>query len=223
MLLSVLLFSIHCSRSACSDCCCFHPGRPPGMISVNKMFKQRWLAWEVTTRAFLLEGYSITANGASSMLNEYDMRKILVSYYVKVWSRLHFGHEHGGYVRATDIRYQGWAEEMFKTALGMWLHRIRFLDMAVILRNMKLHCNVLLYIFLSLCLRSTFNCNKRYNSIVSFIAIAIEGRAWVEAKKDVWQSLSLQRTSTGYCDHCVGALLESFPALKDKKKCGNCC
>eukprot|EP00117_Sycon_ciliatum_P031967 scpid4339/ scgid0624/ Pecanex-like protein 1; Pecanex homolog len=65
------------------NCCCCHPGHPPGMLSVNLMFQQRWLAWEVKARRFVLEGYSITANGASAMLNGYDTRRTLLSYYVK--------------------------------------------------------------------------------------------------------------------------------------------
>ena len=53
------------------------------MLSINAAFSQRWLAWEVTARKYVLEGYSITDNSAQHILEVYDLRKVLVSYYVK--------------------------------------------------------------------------------------------------------------------------------------------
>lgn len=57
------------------------------MLSVNAAFSQRWLAWEVTATKYVLEGYSISDNSAASMLQVFDFRKVLVSYYVKgvIW------------------------------------------------------------------------------------------------------------------------------------------
>ncbi|ENN80228.1 hypothetical protein YQE_03347, partial [Dendroctonus ponderosae] len=43
----------------------------------------RWLAWEVTASKYILEGYSISDNSVLSMLQVFQFRKILVSYYVK--------------------------------------------------------------------------------------------------------------------------------------------
>lgn len=54
------------------------------MLSINAAFSQRWLAWEVTAAKYILEGYSISDNSAVSMLQTFDFRKVLVSYYVKV-------------------------------------------------------------------------------------------------------------------------------------------
>lgn len=54
------------------------------MLSVNAAFSQRWLAWEVTASKYILEGYSISDNNAVSMLQVFDFRKVLVTYYVKV-------------------------------------------------------------------------------------------------------------------------------------------
>lgn len=54
------------------------------MLSVNAAFSQRWLAWEVTAAKYILEGYSISDNSAVSMLQVFEFRKVLVSYYVKV-------------------------------------------------------------------------------------------------------------------------------------------
>lgn len=73
------------------------------MCSLNAALSQRWLAWEVSAVKYVLEGYSISDNSAQSMLQVncfylnynafqdlyllylqvYDLRKILVSYYIK--------------------------------------------------------------------------------------------------------------------------------------------
>lgn len=54
------------------------------MLSLNAAFGQRWLAWEVTAAKYILEGYSISDNSVVSMLQVFEFRKVLVSYYVKV-------------------------------------------------------------------------------------------------------------------------------------------
>ncbi|XP_048708340.2 pecanex-like protein 1 isoform X8 [Caretta caretta] len=63
--------------------CCCEPGHIPHMLSFNTTFGQRWLAWEVLVTKYILEGYSITDNSAASMLQVFDLRKILTTYYVK--------------------------------------------------------------------------------------------------------------------------------------------
>ncbi|KAJ3589191.1 hypothetical protein NHX12_010038 [Muraenolepis orangiensis] len=62
-------------------CCCCEPGHLPHMLSFNAAFGQRWLAWEVAATKYVLEGYSISDNNAASMLQVYDLRKILITYY----------------------------------------------------------------------------------------------------------------------------------------------
>ncbi|XP_023689512.2 pecanex-like protein 2 isoform X2 [Paramormyrops kingsleyae] len=64
-------------------CCCCEPGHLPHVLSCNAAFGLRWLAWEVTTTKYLLEGYSISENNAATMLQVYDLRKLLVTYYLK--------------------------------------------------------------------------------------------------------------------------------------------
>ena len=64
-------------------CCCCDPGHLPRMLSINAAFKQRWLAWEVSAVKYVLEGYSISDNSAQSMLQVWDLRKVLISYYIK--------------------------------------------------------------------------------------------------------------------------------------------
>lgn len=64
-------------------CCCCEPGHLPHMLSCNAAFNLRWLAWEVMATKYLLEGYSISENNAATMLQVYDLRKLLVTYYLK--------------------------------------------------------------------------------------------------------------------------------------------
>ncbi|KAI5694056.1 hypothetical protein M8J75_010034 [Diaphorina citri] len=64
-------------------CCCCEPGHLPHLLSLNAAFSQRWLAWEVTTTKYVLEGYSISDISAASMLQVFDFRKVLISYYVR--------------------------------------------------------------------------------------------------------------------------------------------
>ncbi|XP_046503773.1 pecanex-like protein 1 isoform X6 [Equus quagga] len=63
--------------------CCCEPGHIPHVLSFNAAFSQRWLAWEVVVTKYILEGYSITDNSAASMLQVFDLRKVLTTYYVK--------------------------------------------------------------------------------------------------------------------------------------------
>jgi hypothetical protein len=51
-----------------SGCCCCEPGSLPGMLSFNTAWTLRWLAWEVTTTKYVIEGYSITDNSAVNLL-----------------------------------------------------------------------------------------------------------------------------------------------------------
>ncbi|KAF7659007.1 hypothetical protein LDENG_00004300 [Lucifuga dentata] len=64
-------------------CCCCEPGHLPHMLSCNAAFNLRWLAWEVMATKYLLEGYSISENNAATMLQVYDLRKLLITYYLK--------------------------------------------------------------------------------------------------------------------------------------------
>jgi len=65
------------------SCCCCEPGHLPHMLSINAAFAQRWLAWEVSAVKYVVEGYSITDNSAQSILQVFDLRKVLINYYVK--------------------------------------------------------------------------------------------------------------------------------------------
>ena len=65
------------------SCCCCEPGHLPHMLGGNAAFNQRWLAWQVMATKYVIEGYSISDNNAASMLHVFDLRRILVTYYVK--------------------------------------------------------------------------------------------------------------------------------------------
>uniref|UniRef100_A0A4W3HJS3 Pecanex-like protein n=1 Tax=Callorhinchus milii TaxID=7868 RepID=A0A4W3HJS3_CALMI len=64
-------------------CCCCEAGHFPHMLSFNAAFIQHWLAWQVTASKYVLEGYSISDNNAACMLQVFDLRKMLITYYVK--------------------------------------------------------------------------------------------------------------------------------------------
>ncbi|KAL1473522.1 hypothetical protein MTO96_038603, partial [Rhipicephalus appendiculatus] len=70
-------------REEDEGCCCCEPGRLPHLLSANVAFGQRWLAWQVAAARYVLEGYSISDNSAVSMLQVFELRKALVTYYVK--------------------------------------------------------------------------------------------------------------------------------------------
>ncbi|KAE8602069.1 hypothetical protein XENTR_v10013871 [Xenopus tropicalis] len=65
------------------DCCCCKPGHLPHMLSCNAAFNLRWLTWEVTRTRFILEGYNVIDNNAATMLQVFDLRKVLIKYYIK--------------------------------------------------------------------------------------------------------------------------------------------
>lgn len=63
-------------------CCCLNPGHLNNMLSLNAAFSQRWLAWEVAQSKYILEGYSVSDNTATTMFQMFDLRKIFITYYV---------------------------------------------------------------------------------------------------------------------------------------------
>uniref|UniRef100_A0A9J2PCS3 Pecanex-like protein n=1 Tax=Ascaris lumbricoides TaxID=6252 RepID=A0A9J2PCS3_ASCLU len=64
-------------------CCCCSPGSLPGMLSLNTAWVLRWLAWEVVTAKYIVDGYSITDNSAVNLLQVHELRRLLVTLYVK--------------------------------------------------------------------------------------------------------------------------------------------
>ncbi|EJD75556.1 hypothetical protein LOAG_17322 [Loa loa] len=64
-------------------CCCCSLGSLPGMLSLNTAWVLRWLAWEVVTAKYIVDGYSITDNSAVNLLQVHELRRLLVTLYVK--------------------------------------------------------------------------------------------------------------------------------------------
>uniref|UniRef100_A0A8R1XL01 Pecanex-like protein n=1 Tax=Onchocerca volvulus TaxID=6282 RepID=A0A8R1XL01_ONCVO len=64
-------------------CCCCSLGSLPGMLSFNTAWVLRWLAWEVVTAKYIVDGYSITDNSAVNLLQVHELRRLLVTLYVK--------------------------------------------------------------------------------------------------------------------------------------------
>ncbi|XP_052496476.1 pecanex-like protein 2 [Budorcas taxicolor] len=64
-------------------CCCCKPGHLPHLLSCNAAFNLRWLTWEIARTQYILEGYSIMDNNAATMLQVFDLRRILIRYYIK--------------------------------------------------------------------------------------------------------------------------------------------
>lgn len=73
-----------------SGFCCCEPGHLPHCLSLNAAFNQRGLAWEVVVTKYVLDGYSISDNNAASMVQSYDTRKILISFYIRVSYHISF-------------------------------------------------------------------------------------------------------------------------------------
>ncbi|KAM9211743.1 pecanex-like protein 2 [Dugong dugon] len=65
------------------DCCCCKPGHLPHLLSCKAAFNLRWLTWEITRTQYILEGYSIIDNNAATMLQVFDLRRLLIRYYIK--------------------------------------------------------------------------------------------------------------------------------------------
>ncbi|XP_050344156.1 pecanex-like protein 1 [Nymphalis io] len=53
------------------------------VLSPGASWALRWLAWQLAAARYVLEGYSVTDNSAVSMLQVFDFRKVLLTYYVK--------------------------------------------------------------------------------------------------------------------------------------------
>ncbi|CAK1583049.1 unnamed protein product [Parnassius mnemosyne] len=53
------------------------------LLAPGAWWALRWLAWQLAAARYVLEGYSVSDNSAVSMLQVFDFRKVLLTYYVK--------------------------------------------------------------------------------------------------------------------------------------------
>uniref|UniRef100_A0AAF5DR28 Pecanex-like protein n=1 Tax=Strongyloides stercoralis TaxID=6248 RepID=A0AAF5DR28_STRER len=54
-----------------------------GFLPINTMLSFKWMAWEVTASKYIIDGYSITDNSAINLLQVHELRRLLVTLYVK--------------------------------------------------------------------------------------------------------------------------------------------
>ena len=94
-------------------CCCYEPGHLPFLLSCNKVFGLRWLAWEVVSSCYTLHGYSISENQAHLVFNSYDYKRSYITYYSKVRGG---GEECVGGVR----KGEGGGECQLRRVMGAW-------------------------------------------------------------------------------------------------------
>ncbi|CAB3408931.1 unnamed protein product [Caenorhabditis bovis] len=66
-----------------TGCCCCSPGALPGFLSLNTAWGLRWLAWEVVSGKYIIDGYSISDNSAVNLLQVHELRRLLVTLYVQ--------------------------------------------------------------------------------------------------------------------------------------------
>ncbi|KAF1770070.1 hypothetical protein GCK72_001888 [Caenorhabditis remanei] len=66
-----------------SGFCCCSPGSLPGFLSFNTAWNLRWLAWEVVSGKYIIDGYSISDNSAVNLLQVHELRRLLVTLYIK--------------------------------------------------------------------------------------------------------------------------------------------
>ncbi|CAP31704.1 LOW QUALITY PROTEIN: Protein CBG12782, partial [Caenorhabditis briggsae] len=66
-----------------SGLCCCSPGSLPGFLSFNTSWNLRWLAWEVVSGKYIIDGYSISDNSAVNLLQVHELRRLLVTLYIK--------------------------------------------------------------------------------------------------------------------------------------------
>ncbi|CDW54210.1 pecanex protein 1 [Trichuris trichiura] len=67
-------------------CCAGDVCRLPGFVTWNAAWNMRWLAWEIKTARYILDGYSVTDNSAISLFQVshlIELRKLLITLYVK--------------------------------------------------------------------------------------------------------------------------------------------
>lgn len=95
-------------------CCCYEPGHLPFMLSCNKNFGSRWLAWEVVSSCYTLHGYSISENQAHLVFNSYEYKRNYVTYYSKVRWEEEGGDGGGGEKEGED----GWL--FYFTLILLW-------------------------------------------------------------------------------------------------------
>ncbi|KAK6015681.1 pecanex protein, partial [Ostertagia ostertagi] len=86
---------------------------------LNTAWSLRWLAWEVVTGKYIIDGYSITDNSAVNLLQVHELRRLLVTLYVKCIV----------YYALTSNKLQNWlANETVRSTLEPIVANPRYAD-----------------------------------------------------------------------------------------------
>ncbi|KAK6021150.1 hypothetical protein OSTOST_13188, partial [Ostertagia ostertagi] len=86
---------------------------------LNTAWSLRWLAWEVVTGKYIIDGYSITDNSAVNLLQVHELRRLLVTLYVKCIV----------YYALTSSKLQNWlANETVRSTLEPIVANPRYAD-----------------------------------------------------------------------------------------------
>lgn len=102
-----------------SGFCCCSPGSLPGLLSFNTAWNLRWLAWEVVSGKYIIDGYSISDNSAVNLLQVHELRRLLVTLYIKCII----------YYTFTHPKFRQWlADETVQTALKVVVENDRYTD-----------------------------------------------------------------------------------------------
>ena len=95
--LSTLLLGTYCHEQETEELrtdliknkgfCCCNPGQLPRCLSLNVAFRLRWVAWEFVQSPFIIDGYRVNDHSATTTMQLYDLRKLIVTLYVQVLNR----------------------------------------------------------------------------------------------------------------------------------------
>ncbi|VDM56491.1 unnamed protein product [Angiostrongylus costaricensis] len=110
-------------QSQGTGCCCCAPGSLPGLLSLNTAWSLRWLAWEVVTGKYIIDGYSITDNSAVNLLQVHELRRLLVTLYVKciVYYTLASSKLQNWLANDTVVRIRGISRTSFTEWYSSWV------------------------------------------------------------------------------------------------------
>ncbi|CCD62116.1 Pecanex-like protein [Caenorhabditis elegans] len=102
-----------------SGFCCCSPGSLPGFLSFNTAWNLRWLAWEVVSGKYIIDGYSISDNSAVNLLQVHELRRLLVTLYIKCII----------YYTFTSTKFRQWLrDDTVQTAIRSVIENPRYTD-----------------------------------------------------------------------------------------------
>lgn len=65
-------------------CCCCNTGHLPGMLNLNAALRMRSRTWDFVCGQYVIDGYHLIDHDACTVIQLYDLRKVLVNRFVHV-------------------------------------------------------------------------------------------------------------------------------------------